>query len=136
MSRIERLLEEECAKEIEELGRMSPSQDEYKATVDGISKLTDRMIELKKIEIERDKEAKKRELEAEAREFEESCKLKQIEDERKDRFVKNCLTGVSVVGGLGCAVVMGLISMNFEKEGTFTTEAGRNSIRQLLKFKF
>lgn len=129
MGKVERLLAEECAKEIEELGKMRLGDDEYKTTVDGVTKLADRVIELKKIEIDCEKEAKNRE-------FEESLKLQQMEDEKKDRFIKNCLTGVSVVGGLGCAVVMGLISMNFEKEGTFTTEAGRNSIRQLIRFKF
>lgn len=129
MGKVERLLAEECAKEIEELGKMNLGDDQYKTTVDGVAKLADRVIELKKIEIDCEKEAK-------TREFEENLKLQQMEDERKDRFIKNCLTGVSVVGGLTCAVAMGLISMNFEKEGTFTTEAGRNSIRQLIRFKF
>lgn len=129
MGKVGRLLEEECTKEIEELGKLKLGSDEYRMTVEGVTKLADRMIELQKIDIEREKEVK-------SREFEENYKLQQMEEDKKDRFIKNCLTGVSVVGGLGCAVVMGLISMNFEKEGTFTTEAGRNSIRQLLKFKF
>lgn len=128
MSKVERLLESEWEQEMQELGKMQLGSDEYKATVDGVTKLTDRIIELKKVEFEREKEDR-------TREFEERFKSQQMKDEKRDRLIKNCLTGVSVVGGLVGAFAVSVMSMNFEREGTFTTEAGRSSIRQLLKFK-
>lgn len=128
MGKVERLLETEWENEIQELGRMQLGSDEYKNTIDGVTKLTDKVIELKKIEIEREKEEKNRE-------FEENFKLRQMKDEKKDRFVKNCFTGVTIVSSVVVPLVMCIWSTNFEREGTFTTEAGRGSIRELLSFK-
>lgn len=129
MGKVERLLEAEWENELQELGRMKLGSDEYKTTVDGVTKLTDRMIELEKIKVEREKEERNRE-------FEENFKLRQHKDEKRDRIVKNVITGVSVVvGSIIVPVAVSIMSMNFEREGTFTTEAGRGSIRQLLNFK-
>lgn len=125
---ITRKVFEEAENQLEELRKMELGTDQYKATVDGITKLLDRGIEMDKLESEIAEKEKNRI-------DENSLKAQQLEEERKDHFIKNCLTGVSVVGGLTAAVAMSFITMNFEKEGTFTTEAGRNAIRQLLRFK-
>ena len=128
MGKLERLLEDEWEQEMQSLGKMQIGSEEYRVTVDGVTKLTDRLIEIKKVEIENAKESS-------IRAFEEDFKKQQMEDEKRDRWVKNCITIGTAVLGTGTAFVIGIMSMNFEREGTFTTEAGKGAIRQLLKFK-
>lgn len=125
---IETLLHEEIVDRFQNLPKEAGSE-ESKVAVDELTKLLDRAIEIEKVEIDSKEKAKTRELEKE-------FKLKEIETDKKDRIIKNCLTGVSVVGGLVGAFAMGLISMNFERTDNLTTEAGKSSVRQLLKFKF
>ena len=120
-------LVEEIQKEIEELRKLELGSEKYKVTADGITKLMDRAIEIDKI----DGELKKRETE---REFEEALKLQMLNDEKKDRLIRNIIEGVKIGGGLGLAAWAFVASMNFEKEGTLTTEGGRNALRQLLRF--
>ena len=62
--------------------------------------------------------------------------MKQMEDDKKDRWVRNGIEFVKVGGGLAAACVAFVLSMKFEEEGKlFSTEGGRSSLRQLLKFK-
>lgn len=70
-----------------------------------------------------------------AKAVETLAKLIETQNDKQDKLVKNVINGVVGVGGLAAALVMGVMSMNFEKYGTFTTEAGRNAMRQLLRFK-
>lgn len=120
---------EEFNSELEELAKMEVGTDEYKTTVDGITKLADRIIAMEAAEAEKENRAIDRQVDIDH-------KTQQLADEKHDKIVKNCLTGLSVVGGLGVAFITAVMSMNFEREGTFTTEAGKGSIRQLLKFKW
>ena len=125
---INRNLTDEILNEIENLGREPIGSDEYKANVDGIAKLLDRKIELEKLEFEKiDRE--------ESRNAEMNAKLKQIEENKKERHWKY---GVAIGTTVGSAIVFGLAfiaSTNFEREGTFTTEGGRFALRELLKIK-
>lgn len=102
---------------LEELGDMQLGDDNYRTATDCMTKVADRIIEIEKIEAE--------------------CKLKeqQLKIDRRDKIVRNVIEGVKVVGGLGSAFAIAIISINFEREGTFTTQAGRSTISQLLKFK-
>lgn len=120
---------DEFKSELEELRKMEVGTDEYKVAVDGVTTLADRIIEIEQHEHDNSAKAIDRQVDAELRE-------QQLVDEKHDKIVKNCLTGVSVVGGLGLAFVTAVMTMNFEREGTFTTEAGKGAIRQLLKFKW
>lgn len=120
---------EEFNSELKELEKMDVGTDEYKITVDGLTKLADRIIAIEAAETEKENRAIDRGVDVEFR-------TRQLADEKKDKITKNCLTGLSVVGGLAVAFVTAVMSMNFEREGTFTTEAGKGSIRQLLKFKW
>ena len=90
---IQRLLREEIESEFKELSKIAPGGDEYRVAVDGITKLMDRAIELEKNEIDRQDRI-------DARDSENELKTKQMEDEKKDRFVKNLLTGVGTISGL------------------------------------
>lgn len=123
-----RILDEEITNELNELKKISVGTEEHKASVDALTKLMDRKIELEKLEVE----SKTQDLN---RDVETNLRLQQMESEKRDRLVKNVLTGVSTVGGLLCAGLAFVASINFEKEGTLTTEGGRSALRQLLKFR-
>ena len=125
---LEKLLDKELESSINSLEDIPLGTEEYKASVDSITKLLDKSIELKKLEIETDDKIK-------TREFEESIKTQQMEDERKDRIIKNWLTGASIIITAGCGIWGFLKSIKFEETGTITTLAGRNILGSILKFK-
>ena len=120
---------EEFNDEVKGLRGLQLGSDEYKATVDGVTKLADRIIKIEEIE----KDAKSKEIERESNDY---LKMKQMEDDKKDRWVRNGIEFVKVGGGLAAACAAFVLSMKFEEEGKlFSTEGGRSALRQLLKFK-
>lgn len=126
--RIETLLNDEIRGEFDELKKLEVGSEKYKTTVDGLTKLIDRAIELNKIEMEyQDK--------AENRESDVDFKLRQIEEARKERLLQNGITVASIV--LPCVITIWgtLKSFEFEKEGTITTIMGRGFINKLLPKK-
>ena len=125
---IKNLMVDEFKSELEELSKMEVGTDKYRTTVDGVTKLADRIIEIEKHE----EDCELKDIE---RTNDEQFKAQQLKAEKRDRLVKNCLTGVNVIGGMGLAALAFVASMNFEKEGTLTTEGGKTALRQLLKFK-
>lgn len=114
---IRELLNDRIQDELAYLGGINAKSEEYNKTVDGVTKLLDRAIELEKIDIE------------------DARKAESLDDERKDRIVKNVIS----VAGIGIPVVVTiwgtLKSFEFEKEGTITTIMGRGFIQKLLPKK-
>lgn len=126
--RIDNLLREELIGEFETLKEMKLGTEEHKAAADTVAKLMDRAIEIEKLENEvQDK--------AESREIENNIKLKQMDEDKKDRFVKNCLTALSIVGGLGLTIWGSCKSWKFEETGTITSTAGREFMKKLFHMK-
>lgn len=121
-------LVEEFESELEELSKMEVGTDTYRATVDGVTKLADRIIEIDKIE-------KENSVNIDTQEQEYAIKAQQLKDEKKDRFIKNCIAIGTFVGGVLVYGLAFIASTNFEREGTLTTEGGKSSLRQLLKLK-
>ena len=121
-------LVEEFESELEELGKMEVGTDTYKTTVDGVTKLADRIIEIDKIE-------KEHGVQIDTQEQEYAIKAQQLKDEKKDRLIKNCITIGTFIGGVLVYGLAFIASTNFEREGTLTTEGGKSSLRQLLKLK-
>lgn len=121
-------LVEEFESELEELSKMEVGTDTYRATVDGVTKLADRIIEIDKIE-------KDNSVKIDTQEQEYAIKAQQLKDEKKDRFIKNCIAIGTFVGGVLVYGLAFIASTNFEREGTLTTEGGKSSLRQLLKLK-
>lgn len=121
-------LVEEFESELEELSKMEVGTDTYRATVDGVTKLADRIIEIDKIE-------KENSVKIDTQEQEYTIKAQQLKDEKKDRFIKNCIAIGTFVGGVLVYGLAFIASTNFEREGTLTTEGGKSSLRQLLKLK-
>ena len=125
---IKTLLEEEIKDEFEELGKTEIGTEAYKTTVDGLTKLVDRAIELNKSEVERaDRKA--------AQESELELKVQQLEEEKKDRKVKNWLTAAGIIIPTGVTIWGTIKSIKFEQEGTITTIMGRGFINKLLPKK-
>lgn len=125
---IKRVLIDEFNSELKSLSKMKLGSDEYKTTVDGVTKLADRIIEIEKSENDRTDKA-------DAREIETSLKVRELKSTKRDQMIKNVLTGVNVIGGLAVASWAFVSSINFEKEGTLTTEGGKSALRSLLKFR-
>ena len=125
---IQRLLREEIESEFKELSKITPGGDEYRVAVDGITKLMDRAIELEKNEIDRQDRI-------DARDSENEFKTKQMEDEKKDRSVKNLLTGVGTIGGLVVTIWGAKKAWKFEETGTVASPVGRNFINKLISFR-
>ena len=125
---IQRLLREEIESEFKELSKITPGGDEYRVAVDGITKLMDRAIELEKNEIDRQDRI-------DARDSENELKTKQMEDEKKDRFVKNLLTGVGTIGGLVVTIWGAKKAWKFEETGTVASPVGRSFINKLISFR-
>ena len=120
---------EEFNDEVKGLRGLQLGSDEYKATVDGVTKLADRIIKIEEIE----NDAKSKEIEREANDY---LKVQQMEIDKKDRWIRNGIEFVKVGGGLAAACAAFVLSMKFEEQGKlFSTEGGRSSLRQLLKFK-
>ena len=120
---------EEFNDEVKGLRGLQLGSDEYKATVDGVTKLADRIIEIEKIE----KDAKSKEIERESNDY---LKMKQMEDDKKDRWARNSIEFVKVGGGLLAACVAFVLYIKYEEDGKlYSTEGGSSALRQLLKFK-
>ena len=129
---IKNILREELEKELKELSRMQIGTEQYKITVDGITRLSDRIIELEKLESEN----AVKDFENIVRTEEQDLKREQLKSEKRDRVVKNVITVGTAVLSVAVYALAFIASTNFEREGSFTTEGGKNSIRQLLKLRF
>ena len=121
-------LMEEFNDEVKGLRTLQLGSDEYKATVDGVTKLADRIIEIDKIQ----QEASAKQI---SQINENELKAAQMADDRIDKWIRNGIEFIKVGGGFALAAWAFVASMNFEKEGTLTTEGGKSALRQLLKFK-
>ena len=121
-------LESEILNELDILADMEVGSEQYETTINGLTKLLDRSIEMDKVLYEAEAEDKKQN-------FEEDLKLKELKHEKRDRFVKNVLTAISIGGGFALTVWGTLKSFKFEETGTVTTIMGRGFINNLLPKK-
>lgn len=125
---IETKLHTEIDEEFDKLATMEPGSEKYRTTVEGLTKLMDRAIEIEKIDIDcKDKAA--------TREGELALKEQQMRDERKDRIVKNIIGAAGVVLPLAVTIWGTAVSLKFEETGTVTTQAGRNFVQRLFHKK-
>ena len=124
----ERLLTDVIDTDLEKLKGMEVGTEPYKSTVDSVTKLIDRMLEIDKFNNELNEKI-------EARETEQEIERERMEHERKDRIIKNCLTGFSIVGGMALTVWGTFKSLKFEETGTITSTAGRKFISGLFSKK-
>ena len=122
--KIKETLYKEIEDELQALNEVKVGTDEYKSSVDGVTKLLDRAIEIEKHEAE-----------MKEREAERIAKNIQVAEEQKDRVVKNYIAAGGVVLPLLVTIWGTLKSFKFEKDGTVTTIMGRGFINKLLPKK-
>ena len=123
---IERLLDEEIEKEMKELEKLDVGSDKYKAAVEGITKLVDRTVEIKKSDAEND-------LKADTLEREHELKMQQMEEDRKDRRIKNTIQILGITIPVGVTIWGTLKTFKFEETGTICSQAGKQFISKLFK---
>ena len=122
--KIKETLYKEIEDELQALNEIEVGTDEYKSSVDGVTKLLDRVIEIEKHEAE-----------MKEREAERTAKNIQVAEEQKDRVVKNYISAGGVVLPLLVTIWGTLKSIKFEQDGTVTTIMGRGFINKLLPKK-
>lgn len=125
---VKTLLEEEIRGEFEGLNELEVGSKEYRTTVDGLTKLIDRAIEIEKMESESDEKV-------ENRVFDNDLKLKQLDEEKKDRLIKNCISVAGIVIPSAITIWGTFKTFKFEEEGTITTTMGRGFINRLFPKK-
>lgn len=114
---IENLFDVEIADAFEVLGRLDKTSDEYKTLANVLMGLSDRRIEMEKVENEiHEKEVERK-------------------DERIHKFITYGITIGTTVLTVGVAVWGTKASFEFEKEGTITTIFGRGWVNKLLPRK-
>ena len=148
---------EEIEDEFKHLKAMDVGTDEYKVTVDGLTKLVDRAIEIEKVKNAKEEKAKSQKFEEELKtkqdEFDQKIrkteldsklqqaqtdyglKSRQANDEAKNRLIGNCIAAAGIVIPAMITIWGTLKSLEFEKEGTVTTIVGRGFINKLLPKK-
>lgn len=120
---IDEMLEDEIQDELKELSSIEVGSDKYKVAVEGITKLYEKQIEVKKFNA--DQEQKQKAQEATER---------QIELDEKDRKIKNKLTGASI--GVPALVTIGgtalMLWYEIGKDGLISSLAGKGIIQRLI----
>lgn len=114
MKDIKSLLDEEIQEEIEGLKQMEMGSESYKTTVDGLTKLVDKALEIQKAESE------------------SQVKSRLAEEDRRDRRIKNGIAIGSIVIPASLTIWGTFKTLEFEKTGTITTIMGRGFINSLL----
>ena len=112
---METLLCKEIRTEFINLESMELGTEQYKATVDGLTKLMDRAIELEKSENEH------------------QARLDAAKSEKIDRWIKNGLSLASMIGGFAVTIWGTKVCLKFEETGTVTTGPGRAFMNRLFK---
>lgn len=128
MSNIEKKLHAEIEERLTDIGDMEIGSEEYKKAVDSVTKLVEKAIEIDKFNNDCAVNEK-------TREFEEQLKITQAVGDRRDRLIKNILTGCGIVVPAGLTIWGTLKSLKFEETGTITTAIGRGFINKLLPKK-
>ena len=125
---IETLLYDAIETDFEKLADGNLSSDERRATVDELTKLMDRAIEMEKVTNDcKDK--------TEIREIDRVVKMQQLSDDNRDRLIKNIIGAAGVALPLLVTIWGTKVSLKFEETGTFTTIMGRGFINKLLPRK-
>ena len=132
MSNIEELLDEEIKSQIDALKDCEIGKGDYAETVNGISKLIDKSIELKKLEISVDENARKATVEKENRMFDEKTKQQELEADKKDRKIRNWLTAAGIGIPVGVTIWANIYNWKKELGGTMTFSGGRKAMDSLL----
>lgn len=121
---VKQKLKDEFDSQMDLLHKMEVGTEEYKLTVDGVTKLADRIIAIEK-----------NERDAELKEYQLGNESDSINAEIKNNRKRNWVEVAKIVVPTTGAFAMGLISMKWEKLDTITSSAGKSALRDILRFK-
>lgn len=121
---VKQKLEDEFESQMNLLSNMDVGTDEYAKTVEGVSKIADRLIKIQQLNDEYD--LKSREI--------ENAKENRIQEEEQARKKNRIDWGKVIVPTVG-AFTMGIVTMVWEKTDTLTSSAGKSALRDILPFK-
>lgn len=123
-------LEDEIRDEFEALRKIEVGSDTYRATVEGLTKLVDRKIEMDKVEIDARERVLKRNDDNEFKEM-------QLADDRKDRAIKNGLTVATLVITTGTTIwgILKSLKIEFKDNEMITSTVGKELMKRVIPFK-
>lgn len=127
----EETLNKVIANSLAKLEDMEPGSEGYKELVDTVAKLQDKAIEMERVNIDAKDKAAAQERAIKNDMLEHNLKCEQMNDEHKDRLVKNVLNALGIVLPIGLTIWGTKASFKFEEEGTITTIMGRGFINRL-----
>lgn len=104
------------------------NKEMYREQANRVNELEKRLVDLEKAELEVESKAA-------SQDIDEGLKLKQIEEDKKNQFIRNGVEVAKVVIPVIGASVMAVVSMKWEKLDTLTSTAGKSALRDVLKFK-
>lgn len=122
------LLDDVIVNELKNLKDTKGETDEHKATVECVTKLMDRSIEIKKLTFDQTNKLSRQIID-------DKAKVKQDEEDRKDRLIKNCISIAGIVIPALITIWGTLKSLKFEQDGTVTSMAGRAFVSRLFPKK-
>lgn len=125
---METVLHNEIENEFNELNKLEVGTEKYNSAVDGIAKLVDRAITIDKLNAEMDTKHDDREIDVEFR-------TRQMDEEKKDRRVRNGIAVAGIVIPTAVTIWGTLKTLKFEEVGTVTTNAGREFMKRIFSRK-
>lgn len=123
-------LEDEIRDEFEALRKIEVGSDTYRTTVEGLTKLVDRKIEMDKVEVDARERVIKRNDDNEFKEM-------QLADDRKDRAIKNGLTLATLVITTGTTIwgILKSLKIEFKDNEMITSTVGKELMKRVIPFK-
>ena len=129
MTSVKELLLKQWEEEKLKLAETNPEKkEEYRLQVERVNQIERQLMELEKTEIEIEEKAA-------SRGMDEQLERDKMEIEIKANKSRNRIEVAKIVVPVAGAFAMGIISMVFEKTDVLTSTGGKNSWRDLIKFK-
>ena len=127
---IKEMLVAEWVEETEKLKSIgiNAEKEKYKLQAERVAHLEKQLVDLEKTELDVEERAA-------GRDIEEQSKIRQAESEEKTQKTRNKIEVAKITVPVVAAFTMGLISMVWEKTDTLTSTAGKNGLRELIRFK-
>ena len=125
---LKELIQKEVESELKVLSTADVGSDKYKATVDHIVKLTDKVIDMEKLEIESEKASEQ--LNANS-----DLKWQEIEANSKDRKTQNRIAIAGLIVNSALIVWGTLKTFKFDNTSTVTSTLGRDILRRFIPRK-
>ena len=121
---VEKLLDEVIEQELRDLKEIELGTESYSNTVEGVTKLIDRKKDLASVELEYQEKVNHRE-------NENYFRMKEIENESKDRKINYVMVGLGILIPASITIWGAKSSWRFEEHGTITSNAGREFMKRL-----